>query len=85
MAALSDAERNDATRNLGQRMFIDLGITANMSTADLKAAIGAMDDFIEANQAALNSAFPVPFRTTATISQKALALAVAAMKKGGLI
>lgn len=38
----------------------------------LIAAVNAIDDWIDANQASFNSALPLPFRTTATLEQKAM-------------
>ncbi len=39
--------------------------------ADLAAGIGAIDDWIDANQASFNAALPQPFRSSATQAQKA--------------
>ena len=36
----------------------------------LRAALGAVDDWIEANQASFNSALPLPARTALTALQK---------------
>lgn len=85
MAALSDANRIDTMRQFARKAFQDLGATANMTTADIKSAVDALDDWLEANITTLNAAFPLPFRTTASTQQKALILSFVAMKKGGLI
>jgi hypothetical protein len=37
----------------------------------LAAAIAAIDDWIDSNQASFNSALPTAFRTTATTAEKA--------------
>lgn len=49
--------------------------------ADLRAAVNATDAWIDANQAAYNTALPSAFRTNATLLQKTLLFcAVAAMR-----
>ncbi len=54
---------------------------ANMLKGDLRAAVDAVDDWIEANQASFNAALPLPARTSLTARQKAsLFMAVAAKK-----
>ena len=53
-----------------------------ISKADLLAAIGDLDDWIEDNQAAINAALPLPFRTEATAEQKTLVFcAIAAARQ----
>lgn len=42
----------------------------SFTKADLAAAVGATDDWIEANSVAFNQALPAGFRTTATAEQK---------------
>lgn len=37
---------------------------------DLAAAVAAIDDWIDANQASFNAALPQPFRSSATAAQK---------------
>ena len=93
--AMSDADRRTAARHLARQMFVVAEKTANMNLDDLFAAIGAIDDFfvglasdltgaqtVEVN---LNNALPQPFKGTATIGEKALALTSWAEKRGGLI
>ncbi len=54
---------------------------AGMSKADLRAAVNATDDWIDANQGSFNSALPLPARTSLTARQKTLVfMAVAARK-----
>ena len=52
---------------------------------EVRAMIDAMDDYLEANQSAINQAFPVAVRQKASLTQKALALAYVAMKRGGVL
>ncbi len=54
---------------------------SGMSKVDLRAAVNAVDDWIEANQASFNAALPLPARTALTARQKTLLfMAVAARK-----
>lgn len=39
--------------------------------ANVRAAYNALDDFLNTNAGAINSAIPLPFRTNATTQQKA--------------
>jgi len=44
----------------------------DISKYELLAAVGAMDDWIEAEQSAINAAFPAAFRENGTLAQKTL-------------
>lgn len=87
---MSDSDRNDATRRLGSRMFPP-GITATLNTANLKAAIVAIDTTLEvamstlntaqSMELALNTGLPEPFKSIATVAQKAAALGETVNKK----
>jgi hypothetical protein len=52
---------------------------------DLRAAVDATDDWIDANATSFNSALPAEFRTTATATQKTLLFCYIAMRRGGLL
>lgn len=52
---------------------------------DIRAAVNAMDDFLEANAAAINAAFPQPFRSTASTADKAAIIAFVAMRRAGML
>ena len=53
----------------------------DISKYELLAAVGAMDDWIEAEQGTINAAYPTAFRTNATLEQKTLLfMAVAAAR-----
>ena len=56
-----------------------------LTKPDVLAAVNAVDDWAEANAAAYNAALPLPFRTTATASQKALLLAYVCMRRSGIL
>ena len=47
--------------------------------------VDALDDYVDANAAALNAAIPASVRAKASTQQKALALAFVAMKRGGVV
>lgn len=54
-----------------------------LTKADLRAAIVAMDGWLDDNAAALNSAIPQPARGALTQAQKALIVAFIALKRAG--
>lgn len=54
-----------------------------LSKADLRAAVDAIDDFLEANASAINNAIPQPARGALTVSQKARLLAYVTLKRFG--
>lgn len=56
-----------------------------LTKPNVQAAIDAMDDFLETNSAAINNAFPSPFKATANASQKALIVAYVAMRRAGVL
>lgn len=56
-----------------------------VTKADLAAAIAATDDWIEANQAAFNTAIPQPARGALTATQKTFLFCYVAMRRAGLL
>lgn len=85
MAALTEQQRVHAAREWIREAFERLGGTATLTTAQIKAALDAADDWADANAVAYNNALPLPFRTTATAAQKALLLAYVCMKRANLL
>lgn len=93
--ALSDTDRAAATVALIETMFVRANATATFDKDEIRAAINAIDDFFAASistlndaqtvEVALNQALPTPFRTDASLEQKALALAYWAMRRGGIV
>lgn len=83
MAVLSDADRAATMREWVRDAYRDA--TANMSTEDIRAAINAVDDWTESNQASFNTALPEPFKSTATAKQKAQMLSFVALKRTGVL
>ena len=71
MAVLSDADRlkcySDFIYEIGSGREAFNGVTK----ADLRAAVNALDDFLVTNASAINSAIPLPARTSLTTAQKA--------------
>ena len=55
----------------------------NFSRSDITAAINAVDAWATANAASYNAALPEPFKSTATVSQKALLLAYICLRRAG--
>lgn len=76
----------DATNRLRARIgLIRQYALAQFDKPTLDAAIAATDDWIEANQAAFNTALPVAFRTNASLAQKTLLFCVVAMRRAGVL
>lgn len=85
MAVLPDADRQEVARTWVRKIFVELAGTANMSHADIKAAVDATDQWADDNATAFNAALPLPFRSTATTAQKTLLLAYVILKRAGII
>lgn len=85
MAKLNAQEREDALRRMVQQYHGEERNSANLDMDDLRAAVNAMDDFVDDNAAAINALFPEPFRSAAPLRLKALVLTYATMKRGGII
>lgn len=51
----------------------------------LDTVIAAVDQWAEDNSAEYNSALPVGFRTTATVDEKSLMLAMVVLRRAGLL
>jgi len=77
MAVLSDADRA-----LTHAEWMSLGnFPPTVLKADLRAAVNAVDDWVDTNAAAYNTALPQPFRGDATAAQKALVLQFVVSKR----
>ena len=73
MAVLPNAER----LVIWKQMMADLSNRREATPflkADLKAAVDAMDAWLDSNAASANAALPQPFRGAASVQQKALLL-----------
>jgi hypothetical protein len=67
MAALSDPDRAIVWADSMRALPGPISITK----ADLRAAVNALDDFLEANQTAINNTIPQPARGALSTKQKA--------------
>lgn len=84
MAVMNDADRKTAARALARQIF-GPEITANLDLDEIASMVSGLDDWVDANLAAINSAIPADVRAKASLQQKASALAYVAMKRGGII
>jgi len=85
MAVLSDSDRQLTAREWVRKIFVELGATATMDHATIKAAADAADQWADDNAASFNSALPVAFRTTATTAQKTLLLSYVILRRAGIL
>lgn len=72
MAVLSNADRAAVSHDFAIHPAI--GTLAGVTKANVLAATNALDDFMETNATAINTAIPQPARGALTIQQKALLL-----------
>ena len=70
MAVLADSDR---VALWAQWMRDNTG-TISIVKADLRAAVNAIDDWVDANAASFNTAIPQPARANLTVKQKAMLL-----------
>jgi hypothetical protein len=82
---LTEQQRQDGTRAVIEEMFVRTNQTAIFTSAQLKAAFDAVDDWCDANQTSFNNALPTAFKNGATQKQKALMLAYVALKRENVI
>jgi hypothetical protein len=94
--ALNDAQRRDAGREIGVRMFHSA--TANLNLDDMQAAVTSIDTAMETvintipagwqaktiKQALIDN-LPEPFRSRSTAKQKAEAMEIWAKKEAGVL
>jgi hypothetical protein len=70
MAVLSDGDRVTVWSNFMRARFGDLSVTK----ADLRAAVNGLDDYLNTNATAINTAIPQPARSALSTQQKAALL-----------
>lgn len=80
MAILSETDRARAWRAL-MRYWSNQRESVAVTKDQLRAAVDAVDSWIDANGAALNTALPAAARTALTLEQKALVLATVALMR----
>lgn len=81
MAALSATERDKIYRAF---MRLNTEVTPFTKTV-LRTAVDDTDTWIDANQAAFNTALNATFRTNASTAQKTLLFCYVAMRRAGLL
>lgn len=79
MAVLSDSARASIWRAVMRFLSDRRDPVGTLTKAELRAAINAIDDWVDANATALNTAIPQPARAQLTAAQKALLLAGVAL------
>ena len=80
MAELDEAARTDVWAEL-MRKYSQDGDTIGINKADLRAAVNALDTWMNDNASALNQALPEAARTTLTAQQKAIMLSYVVFKR----
>ena len=70
MAVLPDADRVKVWASFMDELSAARERVGALTKADLRAAVNAVDDWIDANSAAFNSAIPQPARAELTNQQK---------------
>lgn len=79
MAVLSEGDRSTVWARAMAKAMCPGAVTK----PDFRAAVDAVDDWVEANAASFNTALPQPYRGAASAAQKAALLAAVALKKFG--
>ena len=82
--ALSTGDRQKVATGLMRWWSRRFEAVSDISKAELLAAVAALDDWIEANQAAINAALPQPFMGNATPEQKTLVFCAVALARVSL-
>lgn len=71
MAVLADNDRGGVNARIQSDWSSEREQVAGVTKADIRAAINALDDFMNANAAVINTAIPQPARSALTARQKA--------------
>lgn len=71
MAVLTNNARRELWRSYMQEMSAQQQAVGPITKADLRAAVDALDDFLNTNASAINQAIPQPARSALTVPQKA--------------
>ena len=77
MAIMNATQR----RRCWAESMTELPGTIGVTKADLRAAIDAIDSWVDGNAASLNSAIPLPARTSLSAPQKAKLLAMVVLRR----
>jgi len=81
MARLTDDDRKYVWSSFMKKLGRD---SISIDKAALRDAVNSIDQFLEDNAAAINSAFPQPAKSELTNSQKAQILSFVALKRFGV-
>lgn len=74
MAVLPESDRLRVWRGVMRWWSSTADSLANLTKADIKAAVDAADSWVDSNAASYNSALPANFRNRATQGQKSILL-----------
>lgn len=74
MAVMGDGDRALTWRTVMDSLSAARTSLSGVTKADLRAAIDGLDDYLNTNAGALNSAIPQPARANLTAAQKAMCL-----------
>jgi hypothetical protein len=80
MAVLDEASRVQVWAELMRKYSSD-GDSIGINKADLRAAVDALDTFMNDNAATINNALPEPAKGVLTVQQKALMLSYVVLKR----
>lgn len=84
MAVLPDPDRFDVWADFMRKSQTSITLTSDVTgitKAELRAAVDAVDDWVNTNAAAFNLAIPQPARGALTASQKAALLTYVVAKR----
>lgn len=70
MAVLTNNARRELWRAFMQQVSAQQQAVGPITKADLRAAVDALDDFLNTNASAINQAIPQPARSALTVPQK---------------
>ena len=85
MAVLTDPKRDEIRGEVESLWSQWRELTGAFGSQDVRAAVNALDDFMEVNAATINAALPEPFKGEATQAQKALLLMRVTAKRYGVL
>jgi len=81
MAVLSAEARTAIWQEYGSEISVARESVGNINKHELKAAIDAIDNWVDANAAVFNAAIPQPARGALTSSQKARLLSMVVLRR----
>jgi hypothetical protein len=86
MAALPDEDRRRTWAHLMRELSDNVTLQGiAISKADLRAALNAVDDWVDENSTSFNQALPQPARSGLTMRQKVVLLSFVILRRAGLL